>query len=1707
MHLNRKISFTRVLIVLVLLLATGSVGVAQPFNNEWIDFNKTYYKFKVGADGVYRIPQTVLNENGLGQTPAEHFRLYRNGEEVILYTSIPNGPLPADGFIEFWGLANDGLPDQVLYREPQFQHRTKYNLHSDTAVYFLTVEPFQPNKRFQTIENNVAGNSLPREPYFMYRLARDFKERLNLGFAADLEQYVYSSSYDSGEFFSSNDIRQRVVRTITENNLRVAAGGPDATLRFGAFGNTTKTRRIRFAINGTQVYENAMNFFSDLVAEAPVPLSVISTGSAAVAITNVQPPAPPSGADPYVDRLTVSFYELIYPREFNFNNLRQFSFDLPVKASGHYLEISNFQSNNVAPVLYDLENRERFVANTQVSGLSRFALPASAASRKLVMVNQAPANIPTITGLEQKRFTDFSNTSLQGNYLIITNKIVHTEFNGVNPILEYSRYRNSAAGGGYTVATYDIDELVDQFAFGIQGHPLSVKNFLRYAKAGFANPIEQIFIIGKGVTYNYYRTGTAALRPRLNELNLVPTYGYPGSDNLLASPGANEPVNDIPIGRLSVIRPGEVLDYLEKVKEYEEAQATLSGRIEDKRWTKNVVHVTGATDALLGLQLCNYMNNYNNLIRDTLTGANSLVLCKTSSAEQDQYSSQVIAEKFREGLSLLTYFGHSSANTLEFNIKDPQDYDNAGKYPVFSVNGCYAGDFFQYSLGRFQVYETFTEKFILAKQRGAIAFLASTHFGVVNYLGAYLNSFYDLLGKKDYGAKLGKINRDALELMKSRFSPIDFLSRVHVEQLSLHGDPALSFNFQAKPDYAIEESLIEVSPTFISVSDLNFDVKVKYFNLGKSELDSIRVNIKRINPDGSEVVLLNEKRLAPMYADSLSFTLPIVSSIHKGQGRIVVQLDGDDAIEELFEDNNSVSKNFFIYEDEAAPFFPYNYAIVNDPAQKLYASTANPFSESKPYVMEIDTTLAFNSSLKKAVTINSTGGILEFDPGISYLDSTVYYWRTSLVPTEGGENIWNTFSFLYKVNGSSGYNQSHFFQHDESAKNRLKIAEGNKWWFDSTRNTIEVRQAVYPTSGSADADFSVIINEDEKIQSACVGSSLIFHIIDPITLIPWKNVTATGQNLFRFGSGSANCGPNRNWNFEFPYTSAVSRKRMMDMMDSIPDGYFVVVRSVDANVPNALSATWRNDTTLYGSGNSLYHKLLEAGFTTIDQVDAPKCWSLIYKKNDPSFTPVAKVSLGIYDRFFLETEIFTQNTEGTISSPSFGPAKAWNQFLWDGNGLEPNGKDEASINLIGIDTTNTQTVLKTFAVTDKSVDISDVDAKAYPYLKLVLNTKDTLARTPLQLQYWRLMYDPAPEGALSPNLYLVAKDTAEVGELVDFGIAFKNITNIPFDSVKVKFTITDANNVTKEIPFAKLNPILAKDTIRFNYRIDTRSLSGANILHLDFNPDFDQPEQFRFNNFLYRNLFVKGDKHNPLLDVTFDGVHILNGDIVSARPRIEIKLKDEAKYMLLQDTSLIRLQVKFPDGTLRTYNYGSDTVRFHPAESGADNTARIEFSPSFLTTYDQESGIDSYELTVLGKDASNNAAGQAGYTIEFKVVNKPMISNLLNYPNPFSTSTAFVFTLTGSEIPTNFKIQILTVTGKIVREITRDELGPLRIGRNITEYKWDGTDQFGQRLANGVYLYRVVSQLNGKTMEKFNMEGVNTDKFFTKGYGKMYLIR
>src|SRR5438093_290803 len=91
----------------------ASLQKAQ-LNNSWIDYSKTYYKFKIGQTGLVKINQAVIASAGLGATPAQDFQLWRNGEEVRLYTSVSSGILGPSDYIEFWGEMNDGKPDKSL---------------------------------------------------------------------------------------------------------------------------------------------------------------------------------------------------------------------------------------------------------------------------------------------------------------------------------------------------------------------------------------------------------------------------------------------------------------------------------------------------------------------------------------------------------------------------------------------------------------------------------------------------------------------------------------------------------------------------------------------------------------------------------------------------------------------------------------------------------------------------------------------------------------------------------------------------------------------------------------------------------------------------------------------------------------------------------------------------------------------------------------------------------------------------------------------------------------------------------------------------------------------------------------------------------------------------------------------------------------------------------------------------------------------------------------------------------------------------------------------------------------------------------------------------------------------------------------------------------------------------------------------------------
>jgi hypothetical protein len=297
----------------------------------------------------------------------------------------------------------------------------------------------------------------------------------------------------------------------------------------------------------------------------------------------------------------------------------------------------------------------------------------------------------------------------------------------------------------------------------------------------------------------------------------------------------------------------------------------------------------------------------------------------------------------------------------------------------------------------------------------------------------------------------------------------------------------------------------------------------------------------------------------------------------------------------------------------------------------------------------------------------------------------------------------------------------------------------------------------------------------------------------------------------------------------------------------------------------------------------------------------------------------------------------------------------------------------------------------------------------------------------------------------------------------------------------------------------KKKPFNAGELLIDTITVETNGYPGVNALWVEANPvgqTRSQLEQYHFNNIARIPFSVSQDHINPLLDVTFDGVHILNNDIVSAKPNVLIKLKDENQFLALNDTSDFKVFVKSPSSPIAQRVYFGIILTFTPAAL-PNNSCKINYTPELT-----QDGV--YQLIVQAKDRSDNQSGSIDYKINFEVVNRSTITEVMNYPNPFTTSTRFVFTLTGSQVPDIFKIQIMTITGKVVREIFQDELGSLHVGRNITDFAWDGHDEFGDQLANGVYLYHVVTRIGSDDIER---RETGADQYFKKGWGKMYLMR
>ncbi|WP_462247768.1 putative type IX secretion system sortase PorU2 [Ekhidna sp.] len=1648
------------LLIIISAAAFGQVG------NEWIDFTQSYFKIEVAEDGFYRVTQSELSSLGfpISSVPASRIQLFRRGEEVALNVNA-NG----DGtlnYFEFYGKRNDGESDAALYESGDQPH-TFYSLFSDTASYFLTYKLGNENGKRMAFSSDKNATGLTPESYHLADTIQLFTTDYSPGRRFGSGSAFSLSSYDDGEGWTGGFQSKNAFKDFefVLKDLESAAANP--TLETVIVGGNSLNHNVRIDIGEVSSSLNLLNnveftgWGKESFSESFASTNVGSGGEFVVRVTA-------EGFPDISERISVAYMRLIYPQTIQLgdNENKVFTLDNPVSAKA-WMQIPTTNASGTR--IFDITDPLNVIriSTTNFSARVEAVIPDVTDEHKVLAVTN-PNSVASIESVSLPNF-DLSDK----NYLIIT----HEDLRGSgDPVADYESYRESSAGGSYSVQVANISDLYNLYGYG-DPTPLAITNFI--VDVNIQNPVENVFLIGKGFTpnFNYYRGDQTGVN--------VPTYGLPGSDLLYTlGIGSDPSVPGIAIGRLNAFDPSDVTAYLNKIIEMEALPF-------DDLFRKDFLQLSGGINQSEISSFIDIVQGFTDVLETDFIGGRAF---NTGKETGDAVEFVDVTDRVNQGVGYITFFGHSSGTVTDIEIgrvSNPSfGFSNKGKYPVFIVNGCKAGEIYG---GNF----TFGEDWLNTPDLGAVGFIAHSDVAVSSTLRRWSDLFYELGFGDDVfiGETVGNVVLEVSDRYINQYGISD-LNLTQVQQMTLQGDPAYRVFGADNPDYQIDNnslsaSAIDAEEILASQDSFQIDVIVK--NFGRSVADSLIVQINRTYPDGGQEVY-TQKYLRPLRQDTLVFYIPNDPvQNNDGLNLFTVTLDPTNETEELDETNNVATLEVSIFSGNTVNLYPVNNGTLSNSDVEFLWQSSNLLEDERSYQLELDTQPDFAGPNNRLFTVSAEViGSQMFDfSSFALSDSSTIYWRTRYTNPEPDEtDEWVESSFTLIDNVSEGWGQYDPEQIEKEIVTGVQYNQlTNEWEFIESTTPIDIFTFGVDNPSFTYDDMEAVIGglnffvTSNTIDPTCEENTFNAIAFDKESGDPYRPIVTTEIDVFN----REVCGrlPQRIYQFREEDMIGVER-RFQVLVDNMSDGDMIVM----FNIGNVDYSNW--DTDVESTLNSL--GVSTATITSLvdgqpviffaRKGDAPGTATTII--NDGTATPVREQSIDFQD------DVIGKFVSGEMRSRRIGPARSWESFSYN---VSEEVNDNISIDVLGVDDNGNISTLESRARAE-TIDIASVDAVMYPQIELLFSFDDETDQTPSQLNFWQLNYELPAEGILLPE----SKSSSSLleGEQNERSFNFLNLSEVDFiDSLSVMATLINQNTGTIAESSFRIAPPVAGDTTEFSVAFSSFNMSGSNSLVVEVLSN--ENEVYELNNRLtLTNIIdVQADETNPVLDVTFDGYHILDGDIVSPNPNVVIRMRDDNPFATKTDTTGINISLRLPgeESQFQRINFSDPRLNYTPASESQD--FQIEYQPGPLSD-----GI--HALRVQAEDESGNEAGTEPYEINFEVINESTITHFYPYPNPFSTRCRFVFTLTGTEIPDQIKIQILTVSGRVVREITQDEIGPIRIGNNITSYAWDGRDEFGDQLANGVYFYKVFINANGNSIQR---RSTSADRAFKNGFGKLYILR
>ena len=220
------------------------------------------------------------------------------------------------------------------------------------------------------------------------------------------------------------------------------------------------------------------------------------------------------------------------------------------------------------------------------------------------------------------------------------------------------------------------------------------------------------------------------------------------------------------------------------------------------------------------------------------------------------------------------------------------------------------------------------------------------------------------------------------------------------------------------------------------------------------------------------------------------------------------------------------------------------------------------------------------------------------------------------------------------------------------------------------------------------------------------------------------------------------------------------------------------------------------------------------------------------------------------------------------------------------------------------------------------------------------------------------------------------------------------------------------------------------------------------------------------------NANAADDTVGPELKVFLNDESFVDGGTTSTSPSLIIQLADQSGI----NTSITAIDhdiIAIVDGDQANPIVLND---FYETELNDFTKGKVVYQLRDLSA-------GPHSIKIKAWDTYNNSSET---TLNFVSINDSglKLEKVLNYPNPFVNFTEFWFQHNKVNEPLEVQIQILTVSGKLVKTINQTVQTSSNLSRSIT---WNGLDDFGNKLGKGVYIYKlkVRSTLSNQSSEKY----------------------